>query len=86
MVGCRLDTGVLDKWIDLPSASFDQVQFISQCQEKGRRAEILTIKYAQSGDACRLLLFISSKECQFPPDPPCFSKMVFCMPCLSLNS
>lgn len=36
---------MLAEWIYLPSALLAQVQFITLCHEKGRRAEILTITY-----------------------------------------
>lgn len=55
----------LEADIDLPSASLSQVQFITRRHRKGRRAEILTITYAQSCDACLLLLFMSCERGQF---------------------
>ncbi len=45
------------EWIDLHSALLAWDQFITQCQEKGRRAEILTITYVQSGDASSISTF-----------------------------
>lgn len=56
---------MLAEGIDLPSASLAQDQFVTISHQKGCRAEILTITYAQSGDACLLLLFISSKRGHF---------------------